>query len=39
MIYLSHFSFPEAERETDFIFRLKRTGYDTIYPFQVLSIK
>ena len=39
MIYLSHFSFPEAERETDFIFRLKRTCYDTIYPFQVLSKK
>lgn len=39
MIYLSHFSFPEAERETDFIFHLKRTCYDTIYPFQVLSKK
>ena len=39
MIYLSHFSFPEAERETDFIFRLKRTCYDTIYPFQLLSKK
>ena len=39
MMYLSHFSFPEAERETDFIFRLKRTCYDTIYPFQVLSKK
>lgn len=39
MIYLSHFSFPEAEQETDFIFRLKRTCYDTIYPFQVLSKK
>lgn len=37
MIYLSHFSFPEAERETDFIFGMKRTCYDTIYPFLVLS--
>jgi len=37
MIYLSHFDFPDIEREYDFIFGLKRTCYDTIYPFQVLS--
>ncbi len=37
MIYLSHFSFPDVEKEYDFIFRLKRTCYDTVYPFQVLS--
>ena len=37
MIYLSHFSFPDIEEEYDFIFGLKRTCYDTVYPFQVLS--
>lgn len=37
MIYLSHFDFPHVEQEYDFMFRLKRTCYDTIYPFQVLS--
>ncbi len=37
MIYLSHFDFPHIEQEYDFMFRLKRTCYDTIYPFQVLS--
>ncbi len=37
MIYLSHFEFPDIEREYDFIFKLKRTCYDTIYPFQILS--
>lgn len=37
MIYLSHFSFPDIEREYDFILGQKRTCYDTYYPFQVLS--
>lgn len=37
MIYLSHFGFPDIEREYDFILGLKRTCYDTYYPFQVLS--
>ena len=37
MIYLSHFEFPDIEREYDFILGLKRTCYDTYYPFQVLS--
>ncbi len=37
MIYLSHFFFPDIEEEYNFIFRLKRTCYDTVYPFQVLS--
>ena len=37
MIYLSHFEFPNKEREYDFIFKQKRTCYDTYYPFQVLS--
>lgn len=37
VIYLSHFSFPDAEREYDFILGQKRTCYDTVYPFQILS--
>lgn len=37
MIYLSQFQFPQREREYDFIFRQKRTCYDTYYPFQILS--
>lgn len=37
MIYLSHFSFPDVEREYDFILGQKRTCYDTVYPFQILS--
>lgn len=37
MIYLSHFSFPDIEREYDFILGLKHTCYDTVYPFQILS--
>ncbi len=37
MIYLSSFQFPDIEEEYDFMFRLKRTCYDTIYPFQILS--
>ena len=37
MIYLSHFEFPNIEREYDFIMGLKRTCYDTVYPFQTIS--
>ena len=37
MLYLSQFSFPDAEEEYDFIMGLKRTCYDTVYPFQILS--
>ena len=37
MLYLSHFEFPDAEREYDFILELKKTCYDTVYPFQILS--
>ena len=37
MLYLSQFQFPDTEREYDFIFDLKRTCYDTLYPFQILS--
>ena len=37
MVYLSHFEFPDREREYDFTMSLKRTCYDTVYPFLVLS--
>lgn len=37
MLYLSNFTFPDREKEYDFIFAQKRTCYDTIYPFQILS--
>lgn len=37
MIYLSHFEFPSRELEYNFIFKQKRTCYDTYYPFQILS--
>ena len=37
MLYLSKFSFPDVEKEYDFIMGLKRTCYDTLYPFQILS--
>ena len=37
MIYLSHFEFPHIELEYSFIMGLKRTCYDTVYPFQILS--
>lgn len=37
MVYLSHFEFPGREREYDFTMSLKRTCYDTVYPFLVLS--
>ncbi len=35
MLYLTHFSFPDAEREFDFFLGVKRTCYDSYYPFQV----
>ena len=37
MLYLSCFEFPDIEQEYDFIFRQKKTCYDTYYPFQILS--
>lgn len=37
MIYLSHFEFPHIEREYTFLMGLKRTCYDSVYPFQILS--
>lgn len=37
MIYLSHFDFPDEDREYNFILAQKRTCYDTFYPFKILS--
>ena len=37
MIYLSHFSFPDIEEEYSFVMAVKRTCYDTFYPFYILS--
>lgn len=37
MIYLSHFEFPGVEQEYNFTMSLKRTCYDTVYPFLTVS--
>lgn len=37
MIYLSQFTFPNMDQEDSFILDLKRTCYDTVYPFRMLS--
>lgn len=37
MIYLSHFGFPDREREYDFTMAQKHTCYNSVYPFLVLS--
>ena len=37
MVYLSHFEFPHIEREYTFLMGLKRTCYDSVYPFKILS--
>ena len=39
MIYLSEFTFPDEGREFDFRLSVKRTCYDTMYPFYVLSAR
>ena len=39
MIYLSEFCFPDADREFDFRLTVKRTCYDSVYPFHILSGK
>lgn len=36
MIYLSHFEFPDGDREFDYLLGIKRKCYDTFYPFQIL---
>ena len=39
MIYLSNITFPVADAETDFIWSIRRTCYDSFYPFRVLSAR
>lgn len=38
-MYLDWFTFPDEEREVDFFYSVRRTCYDSYYPFQVLSKK
>ena len=37
MLYLSRFTFPDADAEFDFRLAEKRTCFDSVYPFHVLS--
>ena len=36
-MYLYSFQFPDAELEFDFFIEIKRTCYDSFYPFKILS--
>ncbi|MBL4937614.1 AAA family ATPase [Clostridium sp. YIM B02515] len=38
MIYLNCFTFPNEDMEFDFFLKIKRTCYDSFYPFKVLSV-
>lgn len=37
MIYLKAFTFPDEEMEFEFFIEVKRTCYDSFYPFKILS--
>lgn len=37
MVYLKSFTFPNADREFDFLLTIKRNCYDSFYPFKILS--
>lgn len=37
MIYLSNFEFPNDDKKFNFFMEIKRTCYDSFYPFKVLS--
>jgi predicted ATPase len=37
MVYLQAFKFPGADAEFDFFMSIKRTCYDSYYPFKILS--
>jgi predicted ATPase len=37
MVYLTSFTFPSADMEFDFFISIKRTCYDSFYPFKILS--
>ena len=37
MVYLHDFSFPDEDMEFEFFMKIKRTCYDSFYPFKILS--
>lgn len=37
MLYLNAFTFPNEDMEFDFFINIKRTCYDSFYPFKILS--
>lgn len=37
MLYLNYFKFPSQDAEFDYILKIKRTCYDSFYPFKVIS--
>ncbi|WP_238948459.1 AAA family ATPase [Clostridium sp. YIM B02569] len=37
MVYLNYFTFPNEDMEFDFFMKVKRTCYDSFYPFKLLS--
>ena len=37
MLYLSYITFPGPEQENSYLMRIKRTCYDSFYPFRILS--
>ena len=37
MVYLNAFIFPNEDMEFDFFMKIKRTCYDSFYPFKILS--
>lgn len=39
MTYLTHFTYPTANQESDFICGIQGTSYNTFYPFRVLSAR
>ncbi len=40
MIYLDWFTFPDGDKEFDFfLYNVKRTCYDSFYPFKILSTR
>ena len=39
MLYLSRFTFPNDEKEFDFLLTVKRKCYNSFYPFKVLSAR
>ena len=39
MLYLSRFTFPDDEKEFDFLLTVKRKCYNSFYPFKVLSAR